>query len=83
MKPFQVYSQLLKGGEVDYVSRTSIVYQDSSSVEPSYHEHNDQGVTIWLFYPSGVLLREDHVYSFSFLVFRRWHHVDVANLSFL
>ena len=42
-KSFLVYFQLLEGGDVDYVSRTPIIHQDSSSVEPFDHDHNDQG----------------------------------------
>lgn len=33
--------QLLEGGEINDASGTPIFYQDSSSVEPFYHEHDD------------------------------------------
>lgn len=83
MKPFWVYFQLLKGKKVNNVGGVSIVDQDSSSVEPFYHEYDDHRVVIWLLYSFGILLQENHVCSLSFPTLQRWHHVDTINLSLL
>ena len=53
-KSFLVYFQLLEGREVDYVSRTPIIHQDSSSVEPLDYDHNDQGVVMRLLHTPNV-----------------------------
>ena len=41
MQPFGGHLQLLKSGKVDDVCGATVIYKDSTGIEPFYHKHDN------------------------------------------